>query len=202
MSIPLADLAAWVSGLSPVTQNLVLGVAAGIIVSLIGSIRSIVLTLAGANLLKARTGFSWFPRTWRCEWEPESLHKPEWTKEEIVIRRFFNKLIIRNSKNDCGYCYRGEAMLARGERLDGKYLLGTWFDLKEGATAAGVFMLTIEHRGNFLFGYIVGPNDEGPVLYGKYVVGRTEEDILAAKRLLAYSDILPPTSMSIQRDSG
>ncbi|HEX8432083.1 MAG TPA: hypothetical protein VF625_12370 [Longimicrobium sp.] len=192
MSTSLADIVAWVDGLSPVAENLVIGIAAGLIVSLILSIRSFAVTLAGANLLKSRTQFSWFSKTWLCEWEPESLNKPEWTKEKLVIRRFFNKLIIHNHENDCEYRYRGQATLARGERLDGKYLLGNWFDLKEGATAAGVFMLTIEHRGNFLFGYIVGPNDEGPILYGKYVVGRTPADILDAKRLLAYSDVLPP----------
>jgi hypothetical protein len=197
MVTPLSELNVWVTSLPAVTQDLVVGIVGGLIASsLISTIRSIVVVISTANILKSQTGFSWFSKTWICEWEPESPGKPAWTKEDLIVRRFFNKLFIRNCKNDQEYCYKGTAVLARGERLDGKYLLGSWFDLKEGATAAGVFMLTIEARGNFLFGYIVGPNDQGPIRYGKYVVGRTPEAIAAAKQMFTDRNVpmLPPSS--------
>jgi len=166
-------------------QSLILGVCASLLAMFIGYITvRLIKAIISTMELKRKTGFSIFKKEWLCEWEPETLNKPDWVKERLLIRRTIGKLKIRNKSNDNGYNYVAEARLAKGERLDGKYLVGTWFDTNEAATAAGVFMLTIEHRGNYIYGYIVGPNDEGPIKYGKYVIGRTQDDLETAKRML------------------
>lgn len=187
-------LAQWLASLGETERNIVLGAVGSLVATAIMFLVTFVIRVTGeAVSLKNRTGFSWLPREWLCEWEPESETQPDWVKERLVIRRFFGTLVLKNKQNSSGYRYRARARLASGERLDGKYLLGTWYDLREGATAAGVFMLTIEHRGGFLFGYIVGPNDAGPIMYGKYVVGRTEKDVQQAKRMLRFSDPSSPS---------
>ncbi len=189
----------WLGTLGDNERNIVLGAVGSLVATSIVVLISLSVQLVSqAILLKNRTGFSWLPREWLCEWEPESECQPDWVKERLVIRRFFGTLILKNKQNSAEYRYRAEARLASGERLDGKYLLGTWYDLREGASAAGVFMLTIEHRGGFLYGYIVGPNDEGPIMYGKYVVGRTEHDIQQAKRMLRFSDSISPLKSSTE----
>lgn len=126
--------------------------------------------------LKKRPAFS---GEWLSTWEPKSPGRPQWVTEKMTITVKFGLLHFKNHDNSGGYSYEGTAQLVKG-----RHLIGKWKSLKPGAYSSGAFLLTIAPQGNYLFGQIVGPNDESIMAAGRFVLGRTVEDIEDGKRML------------------
>lgn len=128
------------------------------------------------NKLRKRPGFS---GEWQSTWEPKSIEKPEWVSEKMVVKRQFDAIQMTNFDNSFGYNYACEGKLVKGKHLTGK-----WYSTNDTAHADGAFILTITPQGNCMYGQIVGPNDEGDVNAGKFILGKTEKDIEFGKKML------------------
>lgn len=145
--------------------------------ALLGAIFSLVLPQVVDHIrLKKRPAFA---GEWLSTWEPKSAGRPSWVNEKMRVTIEFGRLRFSNSENECSYSYEGTARLIKN-----RHLVGTWRSLKPGAYSSGAFLLTVAPQGHYLFGQIVGPNDEGVMEAGRYVLGRSPQDVEEGKRML------------------
>jgi hypothetical protein len=120
-----------------------------------------------------------FSGEWLSTWEPKSEGRPEWVSEKMTIGRKLDVVELTNYENEYGYNYK-----CKGKLILGKHITGEWASTNNNAHSSGAFILTITPQGNCMYGQIVGPNDEGIVNAGKFVLGKTAEDIEFGKAML------------------
>lgn len=145
--------------------------------ALLGAVFSLVLPLIFDHVrLKRGPDFA---GEWLSRWEPKSPGRPVWVREHMNITIRFGRLKFENHNNECSYSYEGAARL-----VERRHLVGTWHSRRPGAYSSGAFLLTIAPQGGCMFGQIVGPNDEGVMEAGRFVLGRTPQDVEQGKRLL------------------
>jgi len=116
---------------------------------------------------------------WKAKWQPQSKDFEDWVTEDMNIRYRLDVLIFVNSNNSKGYEYK-----CKGKMLRNNYILGEWASTKHGATAAGGFILTLSPQGNFIYGYMTGPNNQGIIKSSKFILGRTDEDVVLGEKQL------------------
>ncbi len=114
-------------------------------------------------------------------------NESKWIDEEVVIDLHWKRFRIRNSANEVNYDYVGLAELVEQTYLKGKYKSN-----RPGANSFGAFVLCIAPQGNMLYGYWIGPNDKGERRFSGWVIGRTMEDVQAARKILAETTLFTP----------
>jgi hypothetical protein len=116
---------------------------------------------------------------WLSSWQPKNDTSGKWVSEHMTITPTFGKLRFMNHDNALDYVWEGV-----GHIKYKKHILGEWMSVKPGAHSKGTFMLTMSPQGNFMFGEIVGPNDNDITKSAPFVLGRSDADVQAAKRWL------------------
>jgi len=126
---------------------------------------------------------------WQSSWQPNP-GDASWVDEIVDIQfnrrslwfnlaKYRQRLCLINSQNTGGYLWKGYA-----DVIHGRYIIGVWHSLKRASHSQGVFDFAIHPQGRYLYGYWLGPSDQDRTVAGAFVMGRTPDDIAAAKRHL------------------
>lgn len=114
---------------------------------------------------------------WLSTWQPKIKEENLWLTEKLLIKKsFFKGIKFVSSNNSADYNWIGY-----GKIFDKRFIIGDWVSTKLGAYAAGALILTIAARGDFMFGYDVGPDEGGKLRYRPFVVAKNEDTIEIAK---------------------
>ncbi len=113
---------------------------------------------------------------WFSEWMTMNDNTCRWTKEKLIIKNGFGNIKFHNKDNVDNYIWSGTL-----SQTDNRYLYGQWVSKKFGAYSRGTIMLAKSSQGDFLYGHLAGPNDDGTIKIGKIVIALDEEKIEKAK---------------------
>lgn len=89
-----------------------------------------------------------------------------------LFKNSFGLLDIKCIECRLGYAWQGAAHVSNG-----RFLIGEWWSIKEGAHQRGAFMLTISAQGDVLYGYASGFNDIEQFVMKKWVIGKSKADL-------------------------
>ena len=158
--------------------------------------KDVVLTIAGAVLgavvsyyLPALIDYLHYRKAktilgdWHSSWSLMNDKKTTWMTERVTISAHLGKVKLINNQNSGGYEWEGI-----GEIVHSKHLLGKYWSLRPGATSRGIFSVTLCPQGHYMVGHFVGPNDHDMTMIGKFVLGRTPEDVKKAKKFICHID--------------
>lgn len=85
---------------------------------------------------------------------------------------------------ECIQCILGYNWVATASVSMGRYLVGEWWSVKQGAHQRGTFTLVIAPQGDYCYGYASGFNDVNQVVLKKWVLGKTKESLHSGFEML------------------
>jgi hypothetical protein len=107
---------------------------------------------------------------WSSSWEPKAINEPNWVDETITIKKGkFGKVILRNENNDEGYSFTCIGKIYKTDNC--KFLYGHWYSNSTEDDKKGRFLLTLNPRG-YMIGNFFGPNTQGVMMTGGWVLGK------------------------------
>ncbi|HHI93757.1 MAG TPA: hypothetical protein ENK04_09650 [Gammaproteobacteria bacterium] len=105
----------------------------------------------------------------------QSIDNPDYFyNETVTVDVSFLKGKIKFVNSNCreGYLYNAFCLI-----VDRNFISGQWVSTKKGASACGCVSLIVGPHGNIMYGYWSGYNEEGGRNYGKWILGRTQDDL-------------------------
>lgn len=112
----------------------------------------------------------------------QSIDTPTYYYNEnvnVTVSFLRGKIKIVNSNCKEGYFYNVYCQL-----IDKLFISGRWVSTKNGASACGCVSLIVGPHGNIMYGYWSGYREDGGRNFGKWVLGRKEEDLDSAMQFL------------------
>jgi hypothetical protein len=117
---------------------------------------------------------------WRWDHEPEG----QWHREIVQLDRQWGKIKLRTTFSALGDKWEAEGRLLKDVR--GVHIVGSWWSIKEGATASGPFVLTtLAAHGESMYGYFGDFDDDGNAVVATWVMARDSTYLEAAKEWIA-----------------
>ena len=104
--------------------------------------------------------------------------------EDVEIKAALGGISIATKQNPAGDSY-----IAYGRIIDEKQILGEWRAKLGNGHASGLFMLTVNPRGNAMYGYNTAPNESNAIVYTTWVLAKNDSaDQKEIKRRLRWAE--------------
>ncbi|TDH26938.1 hypothetical protein EXU57_09030 [Segetibacter sp. 3557_3] len=118
---------------------------------------------------------------WYSSWEPKAFNELPWVDETVTItKKKFGRIVFKNQRNNEGYSFTCVGKVYNTGNC--KFLYGYWFSNSTEDDKQGRFLLTINSAG-YMMGNFFGPNTQGVMMTGGWILGRNPYLIESAKLL-------------------
>ena len=143
--------------------------------------------------------FPYLPGEWRSEYPMPALEGSPMVNETISIRTGGDWVyfVTKTNSEDDFYTSCGRLV------VDDRQILGKWKSREDSNNMAGMFMLTVSPRGDYMYGYFTSPDVGGGTVYGTWILAKTAEDeakteqrLASARKRLKHATVLGPTQES------
>jgi hypothetical protein len=155
--------------------------------ALLGAFLSLIVYVAWEHFLLLRRPRGFFG-DWCSSWQPTMDSGWHWVTERLNVRKRFGRVVLESADNSAGYEWKGN-----GRIFADRYLAGEWKSTKPGSQTGGVFVLVMGFDGAYMVGFFVGEERPGSKVSSGFVLGRTEQDVVTAKRRLRTARAVLPS---------